>query len=302
MTNNFDENVTDNKAYNGNPLLKKEGVQVNWTPEMVKEYVKCKNDPIYFIETYVKIITEDGLISFKLRDFQIELVESMIDNRYTIAKMARQSGKTEAVRGFILHYIIFNEEKTVGILANKGDTAKEILGKLQYSYQHLPKWLQQGVKEFNKQSFVLENGCRVIAAATSSDAVRGYTFQCLVLDETAFIENFDEFFASVYPTITAGKHTKIIMISTPKGLNHFYKIWKDSEEGRNNYNRIEAIWSDVPGRDEKWRIDTLAGIGNDQEKFDQEFNCVTGDTLITIRDKNTGIEATMPIKECIEWM
>jgi len=268
-----DNYIIEDKPYNGNPLLKKEGVQINFTPEMIQERIKCKNDPIYFIEKYVKIITEDGLSSFKLRDYQVDLVESMIDNRYTIAKMARQSGKTEAVRGFLLHYIIFNDQKTVGLLANKGDTAKEILGKLQTSYQHLPKWLQQGVKEFNKNSFVLENGCRVIAAATSSDAVRGYTFQCLVLDETAFIENFDEFFASVYPTVSEGKRTKVIMISTPCGLNHFYKIWKDAEEGRNPYNRIEAIWSDVPGRDEAWRAMTLQSMNNDIEKFDQEFNC-----------------------------
>ena len=199
--------------------------------------------------------------------------------------------------GFILWYIIFHTEKTVGLLANKGETAREILGKIQLAYEHLPKWLQQGVVEWNKGSLELENNSRVIAAATSASAIRGYSINLLFIDEAAFIENWDEFFTSVFPTISSGKSTKVILVSTPNGLNHFYKLWHDAHEGRNNYNPIEVMWNRVPGRDERWKIDTLAAMGGDLEKFTQENECVAAGTLITIRNKNTGEVIELPIDQ-----
>lgn len=259
------------KGYLGNPNLKKSGIGVNWTPEMVTEYVKCSKDPIYFCETYMKIIHVDrGLVNFKLYDYQKTMMQSMVDNRFTIIATARQIGKSTTTCGFILWYILFHAEKTVALLANKGDTAREIMGKIQLAYQHLPKWLQQGVSEWNKGSLVLENESRVIASATSADSIRGYAINMLFIDEAAFVENWDEFFTSTFPTISSGDTTKVVLVSTPNGLNHFYKTWDYAIQGKNNYNPIKVTWREVPGRDEKWKEETLAGLNFDMERFAQE--------------------------------
>lgn len=261
-------------GYKGNILLKKANQSIDWTPELVSEYVKCSEDVVYFTENYVKIITlNDGLQPFKMWPYQKNMVRSFEDNRYTIVTTARQAGKSTTTCAFILWYILFHADKTVALLANKGDTAREILGRVQLAYQHLPKWLQQGVSEWNKGSFVLENNSRVIAAATSASAIRGYTINLLFIDEAAHIDNWDEFFTSVYPTISSGAESKIILVSTPNGLNHFYSVWVNAQENRNGYNPILVNWQSVPGRDEKWKTDTLAGMNFDLEKFDQEMNC-----------------------------
>jgi hypothetical protein len=261
-------------GYKGNINLKKSNQSIEWTPELVQEYIKCSQDPVYFTETYMKIISiNEGLISFKLYDYQKEMITSFAANRFNIVTTARQAGKSTTTCAFILWYIIFHADKTVALLANKGDTAREILGRVQLAYQHLPKWLQQGVKEWNKGSFELENNSRVIAAATSTDAIRGYSINLLFIDEAAFIENWDEFFTSVYPTISSGNESKIILVSTPNGLNHFYSIWLNSIEKRNQYAYMRVNWQNVPGRDERWRIDTLAAMNFDTEKFEQEYNC-----------------------------
>ena len=261
-------------GYKGNINLKKSNQSIEWTPELVQEYIKCSQDPVYFTETYMKIISiNEGLISFKLYDYQKEMITSFAANRFNIVTTARQAGKSTTTCAFILWYIIFHADKTVALLANKGDTAREILGRVQLAYQHLPKWLQQGVKEWNKGSFELENNSRVIAAATSTDAIRGYSINLLFIDEAAFIENWDEFFTSVYPTISSGNESKIILVSTPNGLNHFYSIWLNSIEKRNQYAYMRVNWQNVPGRDERWRQDTLAAMNFDTEKFEQEYNC-----------------------------
>jgi hypothetical protein len=262
----------NDKGYNGNQLLKRSNETIEWTPDLVQEYIKCSSNPVYFGEKYIKIVNVDkGLVPIKMYPYQKDMVMSLAENRFTIVATARQAGKTTAIVAGILWYIIFHPEKTVALLANKGDTAREILGRIQLAYQHLPKWLQQGVVEWNKGSFVLENNSRVIATATSSDAIRGYSINLLFIDEAAFIENWDEFFTSVYPTISSGISSKIVLVSTPNGLNHFHKMWVDAERGTNGYKPIKVMWQDVPGRDEKWRQDTLASMGNDQEKFDQEY-------------------------------
>ena len=262
------------KGYKGNILLKKSNQNIEWTPDLVQEYIRCSQDPVYFTETYMKIISiNEGLINFKLYDYQKTMLKSFAANRFNIITTARQAGKSTTTCAFILWYIIFHQDKTVALLANKGDTAREILGRIQLAYQHLPKWLQQGVKEWNKGSFELENNSRVIAAATSTDAIRGYSINLLFIDEAAFIENWDEFFTSVYPTISSGNESKIILVSTPNGLNHFYSIWLNAVEQRNQYQYIKVNWKDVPRRDEQWRQDTLAAMNFDTEKFEQEYNC-----------------------------
>lgn len=264
-------NYTNFKGYNGNINLKRAGVGVDWTPDMISEYMKCQADPIYFAENYMKIIHVDrGLVNFEMYDFQKNMIKSMHNNRYTIIATARQIGKSTTTCAFILHYILFNPEKTVALLANKGDTAREILGKVQLAYQHLPKWLQQGVVEWNKGSFVLENQSRVIAAATSADSIRGYAINLLFIDEAAFIENWDEFFVSTFPTISSGESTKVVLVSTPNGMNHFYKTWDYAIQGKNEYNPIKVMWYEVPNRDEKWKEKTLAAMSFDYDQFSQE--------------------------------
>ena len=274
MTVNKKDNtkIKDFKSYNGNPLLKRSGVEVQWTPELIEEYVKCANNVEYFVETYMQIINVDkGLIPFKPYAYQKKMLRTMAKERYTIIATARQAGKSTTTCGFILWYILFHPEKTVALLANKGDTAREILGRIQLAYQHLPDWLQQGVTEWNKGSFELENNSRVIAAATSSDNIRGYSINLLFIDEASFVDNWDSFFTSVFPTITSGTETKVVLVSTPNGLNHFYKTWEGAKRGDNGYVPILVHWTDVPGRDEAWKQATLAGMNFDTEKFAQEY-------------------------------
>ena len=270
----MNQTINNTKGYNGNVLLKRANQQIEWTEDLVQEWVKCAEDPLYFIKTYMKIITlNEGLQTYQPWPYQEEMIKKFVDNRYTIVTTARQAGKSTTTCAFILWYIIFQADKTVALLANKGETAREILGRVQLAYQHLPRWLQQGVKEWNKGSFELENNSRVIAAATSASAIRGYTINLLFIDEAAHIENWDEFFTSVYPTISSGTDSKIVLVSTPNGLNHFYSTWQNAIEGRNGYANILVSWKDVPGRDEAWKEETIAGMNFDHEKFDQEMNC-----------------------------
>lgn len=264
--------MSDNfEVFRGNPNLKRLGQPLNFTPEMVKEWIKCKEDPIYFGEKYFTIVTENGRETIQMRDYQKEFIESCVNHRHTVAEMARQSGKSTTITIFALWFVLFQKDKTVAILANKADTAREILGRIQLAFELLPAWLQQGVKEWNKGSFVLENGSRIIAAATSATSIRGYSIHALIIDEAAHIDNWDEFFTSVYPTISAGKKTKIILISTVFGLNHFFTITENARKGKNDYRLIDVTWHKVPGRDEKWKEETLAGMNYDYEKFAQEF-------------------------------
>lgn len=262
------------KAYLGNENLKAAGVKQDFTEEQIKEFVKCSEDPLYFIENYVKIVTlDDGLVQFKPWDFQQDMLKKIHANRFIVCKFPRQTGKSTTVISYLLHYALFNPDVRVAILANKQQTAYELLHRLKIAYEHLPNWLQQGVEEWNKGSIDLENGSKIIASATSSSAVRGGSFNMIFLDEFAYIPSnvAEEFFSSVYPTISSGKSTKVLIVSTPKGLNMFYKIWVDAEEGRNQYVPIEVHWDQVPGRDQKWKEQTIANTSEDQ--FRVEFEC-----------------------------
>ena len=260
--------------YLGNPLLKKANVPVEWTEEQILEYKKCMEEPLHFIQNYIKIVSlDEGLVPFKMFPFQKDMVGTIHQNRFTICKMPRQSGKSTTLVSYILHYILFNPNMNVAILANKASTARDILSRLQLAYENLPKWLQQGVMSWNKGSLDLENGSRVVASSTSSSAVRGGSYNMIFLDEFAFVPQnvAEDFFSSVYPTISSGKSTKVIIVSTPNGMNLFYKLWVDAENGRNSYNVIDVHWSEVPGRDEKWKEETIANTS--KEQFQREFEC-----------------------------
>jgi len=266
--------MTDINHYLGNPLLKKTNVQVEWTKENILEYQKCMQDPLYFCQKYIKIVSlDEGLVPFDVYPFQKEMLGTIHNNRFTICKLPRQSGKTTTIISYILHYVLFNEQMRVAILANKAATARDILSRLQLAYENLPKWMQQGVMSWNKGSLDLENGSRIVASSTSSSAVRGGSYNMIFLDEFAFVPHnvAEDFFSSVYPTISSGKSTKVIIVSTPNGMNLFYKLWSDAESGKNSYNPIEVHWSEIPGRDEKWKVETIANTS--QEQFNREFEC-----------------------------
>ena len=266
--------MSNYEHYLGNPLLKKSNVPVEWTKNQILEYQKCMENPIYFIKNYIKIVSlDEGLVPFKMYDFQEDIVDTIHNDRFTICKMPRQSGKSTTMVSYILHYVLFNPNMNVAILANKAATARDILGRLQLAYENLPKWLQQGVVSWNKGSVDLENGSRVVASSTSSSAVRGGSYNMIFLDEFAFVPTnvAEDFFSSVYPTISSGKSTKVIIVSTPNGMNLFYKLWVDAENKRNSYNIIDVHWSQVPGRDDKWRTETIANTS--EEQFRREFDC-----------------------------
>lgn len=258
--------------YLNNPHLKKTNVAINWTKEQLTEYIKCKQDVVYFIENYVKIIHVDrGLIPFDLYPFQKRMARSFVDNRFSIVKTSRQVGKTQTVASVLLWYVLFHANYTIAVLANKLTQSLEILNRIQTSYENIPLWMQQGVIKFNAGTIELENGSRIIASSTSSSAIRGMAINILYIDEMAFIPMHlqNDFFASTYPTIISGQTTKIIITSTPKGLNLFYKLWKDATEQKNQFVPIECHWSEVPGRDEKWKKETISTIG--QRRWDEEF-------------------------------
>jgi hypothetical protein len=262
------------KNYLGNPNLKRINMQLSLTEDQIREYIKCAKDPVYFIEHYVKIITLDkGFVQISLYPFQKQAVQDINDNRRVIVKAGRQVGKTTMVVGYILWYILFNEDKFVAILANKAPTAREILNRIKIAYESLPLWLQQGVRVWNKGDIELENNCRVMATSTASSAIRGYSISLLYLDEFAFVPSniADEFFTSVYPTISSGTQSKILISSTPNGMNHYYRMWTEAVEGQNGFKYIEANWRQVPGRDQAWADDQRRILG--EEKFLQEMEC-----------------------------
>ena len=271
-------------VYLGNPNLKRANTQIEFTEDQVVEFLKCKDDPVYFALNYIKIVSlDEGEVPFKMYAFQEKLVKRFHANRFNICKMPRQTGKSTTCVSYLLHYALFNANVNIAILANKASTARDLLNRLQFAYEKLPKWMQQGILVYNKGSMELENGSKIIAASTSASAVRGGSYNIIFLDEFAFIPNHiaEQFFASVYPTISSGKNTKVIMVSTPHGMNHFYRYWHDAERGENEYVPTEVHWSEVPGRDAVWKEQTIKNTSESQ--FRVEFECEflgSVDTLI----------------------
>lgn len=262
------------KGYNNNPNLPREDYIHQFTQKEYDEFIKCMNDPVYFATTYMRIVNVDrGLMPFEMWDFQKDMLQSFHDNRFSICKLPRQVGKTTTSVAYLLHYILFNRQANVAILANKSSTAREIMGRLQLAFEYLPRFLQQGVKEWNKGSVELANGSRAVADSTSGSSVRGKSFNIVFLDEFAFVPNniAEQFFNSTYPTISSGSSTKVIIVSTPNGLNLFYKMWTLATEKKSDYVPIEIHWSMVPGRTQEWKEQVIRNTSEDQ--FRQEFEC-----------------------------
>lgn len=289
------KNKVSIRTYNGNRRLKAEGVEWSYTPDEAAEFQKCALDCEYFISNYIKITHPDhGLIPFKPRRYQIEMIEKIVNGRFTICKLPRQQGKSTIVAAIILWHIIFNEHYGVALLAHKEAQAKEVLSRLKLAYENLPFWLQMGVVEWNKKSIVLDNGSTVEAEATSSGSIRGRTYNMVYMDEFAHVElnEQEDFFTSTYPVISSGQTTKMVITSTPRGMELFYKIWQDSVEGNNTYQRVEAHYSEVPGRDEKWREETIKNTS--ERQFAQEFECDFLGSMSTLIDgKKIGAIPTM---------
>lgn len=278
--------------YNGNPRLKRQDVRMELEDWQLDELEKCEDDIIYFVKNYMKIThVDDGLVAFKPYDYQEKLLHHLQDNRFTIVLSARQTGKTTSTIGYLLHYTLFNDYKQVGVLANKGDMAQEILERYQLAYENLPFWMQSGVVEWNKTNILLENGCKILTSATGGSAARGKSFSCLFLDEAAFVPSnvWDPFWKSIYPTISSGKKTKVIMVSTPCGLNHYHTMWNAAVNGKSSFKPFEVKWYDVPGRDEAWKLET---INNTSEgAFAQEHECLTFSVEVDIMMSDGETEA-----------
>lgn len=290
----------DHETYLGNPLLKGAYVRQDFTKEQLEEYIRCSEDPIYFIETYIKVVTiDEGLMPFRLYDFQKDIARSVFDNRFTICKIPRQSGKTATLIACILHLVLFNPSYKAAILANKLKTATDIMDRFKVAYENLPKWLQQGIIEWNKTSITLENGSKVICSSTSSSAVRGSSYNFLMLDEFAFVPEqiAEEFFTSVYPTITSGKTSKTVIVSTPNGLNLFYKMWENAKNKKSEFVPVEAHWWQVPGRDEKFKETTIKNTS--ERQWFSEYECqFLGSTETLIKpSKIAALSFQTPLRE-----
>ena len=271
------------ESYLGNPNVKRDGVAEEWDAKKLREYKRCMKDPAYFCRKYVKVIHLDkGLVPFKLYPYQEKMFEHFNNNRFNIVLACRQSGKSISSVGYLLWYALFHPEKTIAILANKGMTAREMLARVTLMLENRPFFLQPGCKALNKGSIELSNNSRIIAAATSGSSIRGMSVNLLFLDEFAFVENAAEFYTSTYPVISSGKETKVIITSTANGIgNTYHKIWEGAVQGVNEYKPFRVDWWDVPGRDEKWKEQTIANTSSLQ--FDQEFGNTffgTGNTLI----------------------
>ena len=290
------------KLFRGNKNLKRVGEKIEFDQNAALEWAKCSVDPVYFLETYGKIVSlDDGIVPFKLYNYQKKIIRAIKDNRLVLTKMFRQSGKSTTVAGFIAWYCLFNKNKVSMIMANKQRTAQEIFSRVQFIVSNCPKWLQQGVVEWNKTSFILENGSKVSCAATSADAVRGSSINLLLLDEFAFLKPnlADEFIASVFPTISSSKKSKMVIVSTPKGMNHYWKLWTEAQNGKNGFTTIETSWKEHPNRDQKWADEQLAILG--PVKFSQEVECsfVGSSTTLIEGSKLQSLPVANPIERLL---
>lgn len=293
-----DHQKTKENGYLGNPNVKRDGVNINFTKEQIDEYIKCSKDPIYFCETYLKVIHLDrGLVPFKLYGYQREIFQHYNSHRFNIILACRQSGKSISTCGYLLWYALFHSEKTIAILANKGATAREMLSRICLMLENLPFWLQPGCKALNKGNIDFSNNSRIICAATSSSSIRGMSISLLFLDEFAFVDNASAFYTGVYPVISSGKDTKVIITSTPNGIgNMFYKLWEGAIQGTNEFQPFTIRWNDVPGRDDEWKRQTIANSSELQFAQEFEVNFIGSSQTLIGSDTLLGLQSREPLQ------
>lgn len=280
--------MNNNNGYNGNSSLKRIGIDFSYTEEQVLEIAKCVKDPIYFIDNYCYIVTLDhGIQPFKLYDCQKTKIKLIHDNRKVILMEGRQQGKTTSAAAYILWYTIFQDNKSVAVLANKSATAREIMSRYQLMFEYLPPWMQQGIKTWNKGDIELENGSIVFTSATTAAGIRGKSVNLLYIDEAAIIPNTvaDAFFTAVYPVISAGQTTKILITSTPLGYNHFWKFWNDAINKNNDFVPMYIPYWEIPGRDEAWALEQKRQLGD--LKYNQEVLCKFLGSSLTLINSDT---------------
>ena len=291
-------NKQESRFYNGNPNVKIAGAQQSYTLDQVKKIQKYTTSPCAFINDCVKVISIDkGIVPFHLYPYQERIINAVHNNRFTICKLFRQSGKSTVIAAYCLWFGIFNDNKDIVILANKLAAAKELFSRIEMMYETLPDYVKPGVKEYNKTSMVLENGSKISCAATSASAIRGRSIGLLICDEFAFLPPgiAEEFITSSFPALSASGTSKLVLISTPYGLNHFYKIWHDSEQGLNDFVHVEGKWQEIHA-DDDW-FETQSKLLGDPVKVAQELECVTGNTKIRIKNKKTGIIEELSINQ-----
>ena len=259
-------------------FIKRPNTELEYTDEHVYELLKCRDDVLYFVENYIKIVTLDkGEILFEPREYQKETLELLADNRFFIGLWARQSGKTTIVAAYALWYAIFNSNKNIGIVSNKESSAKRILDNIKKMYEGLPAWIKPGVTEYAKTSITFDNGTKMIISATTADAFRGWPMNIVICDEFAFVpsNNAEDFWKSNYPTISSSNKSRIIIISTPNGMfNIFHRLWTGANaegDAGNSFVPQKVIWDEVPGRDAEWAKEQIKNLGI--HGFNQEFAC-----------------------------
>tara|TARA_Y100000004_G_scaffold19283_1_gene19825 strand:+ start:3594 stop:5177 length:1584 start_codon:yes stop_codon:yes gene_type:complete len=272
-----------NEGYLGNHLIKRSGIETEYTEHEMAEYLKCSENPTHFIENYTQIISlDEGLVPFELRGYQEKLINHFKDNRFSVVLASRQSGKSITSCAYLLWYILFNPEVTVAVLANKGAIAREMIARIVTMLESVPFFLQPGVKILNKGNIEFGNDSKIVAAATSSSSIRGMSINMLYLDEFAFVEDAETFYTATYPVITSGKDSKVIITSTANGVgNMFHKIYESAIHDQSEYKPFTINWYDVPGRDEAWKQQTIANTSEAQ--FEQEYGnsfLGTGNTLV----------------------
>ncbi len=288
--------ITKPKFYNNNPNLKAAGAVTEFTTFQVDEYIKCSTDPIYFLENYAKIVSlDDGIVNFVPYPYQKTFIEALHNNRLIVGCCGRQLGKTAICAGYVAWYVLFNDNKKAALLANKQLIAQEIFSRVKFIIENVPLWLQKGIEKWAETSFKLDNGSTCFCAATSPSAVRGLAVSLLMLDEFAFLSSklADSFIASVFPTISSSKESKMMIVSTPNGLNHFHKIFSGAVSGENDFVSIHATWRDHPDRDQTWADKELLALG--PVRYAQEVECnFTSSSFTLISGSKLSTLTTIP--------
>ena len=285
-----------NPFYENNTKLLKGDLVFDRTEEEIAEWLRCKNDIIYFVEKYCQLMTPEGIQHVKLRDYQKNYLKHLMDKRLSIYLACRQCGKTTTSAVFMLHYILFNVDKNALVLGNKRKTAGEILDKAKKIYLELPYFLKPGIYKWNEGEIVLDNGCRLMAEATTINSGISFTFHCVLADEFAHIQPniLDKFYNNLFPTITAAK-ARFMITSTQNGYNLFYRLYKAAEAGISEYVPFKTDWYEVPEwnpdkccwekRDEVWHQKQVANYGS-EESFNKQFGTnfdVSANTLISMK-------------------